>query len=391
MSEKKQKKTGNKAAPIKVKNGGLSLGKKKTKTFLSEAKGKLCLAFDFGEYATKIVVAKVSKDKIDIKHMLVVENDERKSKIDSSNMKEWRVKIGRALAQNNINTSGNLGLCTVNSRNYISRQLEIPYAEENDRQGLVAYQMSQNLSLDMNEHLFQHKVLRRYETDGVKMCTVWAAAIPKSLCSNYFELMESLKLKPMIMDVNVNGMEHLFFFDKTLKEQTANGVVAVIDYGIRGTEIGIYNKGIYQEGFDIELGDGKLVSAAKNSLGIQAADIHNGNKMVVSSQTVYNILRQAGESDNARLFREAVEEWLSAVNDVVRRYHINNPANQLTHIFLYGGSPQMSWLKAYLGKHLNVSTTVIQSLDCCKIPDKYNQTGNAVSQFLNAISLLLIR
>lgn len=375
----------------KIGEQGKRTRRKKEKDFGAKVKGKLCFAFDFGEYATKIVVAKINKGKVEIRNMLVVENDEREAKVDKANLKSWKAKISRALSQNNISPAGQIGLCTVNSHNYIGRQMEIPYAEEEDRQGLVAYEMSQRLSLDMDAHLFQHKLLRTYENNGVKMCSVWATAVSKDLCEAYFQLLESLRLQPLIMDVNVNGMERLFSMDRAFHALTSKSVVATIDYGIRGSEVNIYEQGRYLQGSYVECGDGKLVAAAKNMLGAQIADIHNGNKLIIPPQKVYEIMTKADQSEMAQLVLTTVEEWLSSINDVVKRYNVTYPTQPIARLLIYGGSPQLVWLRAYLERYLQIPTTIIQASELFQPSKKLAPTGSALSQFLNAMNLLLIQ
>lgn len=366
-----------------------SFSLKPKKSFLTETKGKLCFAFDFGEYATKIAVARISKGKVDVKQLLVIENGERKSKVDSTNIKEWKTKISRVFSQNNLNSAGQIGLCTINCRNYISRQLDIPFANDDDRQGLVAYEMSQSLSLDIETYFFQHKVKRTYENNGVKMCTVWAAAVPRTLCGIYYELLDSLRLKPLVMDINVNGIERLLVLDKALHSQAADSVVAAIDYGIHGTEVGIYDGGSYLQGTNVEPGESRLVHSAVNVLGMKITDIHNGNKLIIPPQAVYDILRQVQSSEPAKAFMGVVEEWLSEINAVIKRYNVSYPAKQISMLYLYGGSLQLSWLKGYLEKYLSVPVTILQTLDCCNIPDKLSKANNTVPQFVNALSLFL--
>ncbi len=365
--------------------------KKVKKTFLAECKGKLCFAFDFGEYATKIAVAKVTKDKVEIKNLIVVENDENHTRIDDSNIKEWRAKLSRVLAQHSLNTYGQIGLCSIGSRGYISRQLEIPYVKDEDREGLVAHEMSQILSLDVDSYLFQHKVKDIYESNGVQMCTVWAAAVSKKTCDNYYELLESLKLNPLVMDININGLERLFAADRGLEAQVQDKTVAVVDYGIRSTEVSMFEGGIYRQGSNINLGEGRLVTAAKNVLGVQISNIHNGNKLVVSPQVIYDILKQAQTSDPARMFMTVVEDWISEINSAIKRYNINHPGKEVEALLLYGGSLQFPWLKAYLERYLDVPTTVVTALDCAAISGKTELTSNTIPQFLNAIGLFYIQ
>lgn len=356
---------------------------------VSECRGKLCFAFDFGEYAVKIAVAKIGRKSVEVRNLVVVENDERTARIEESNLKEWRTKILRALNQNGLSPYGQIGLCTVSSRNYISRRLDIPQASDTDRQGLVSYEMSQSLSLDAESYLFQHRIERTYEKEDVKMCTVWAAAVSRTLCENYCRLLESLRLKPLVMDINVNGMERIFASDVALRIKTKNRAVMVLDYGIRGTELSIFEDGRYVQGVDLDSGEGKLVTAAKNVLGVQITDIHNGNKLVVSPQKIYEIMKQARTSETAAVFSDVVERWLTEINTVVRRYNIDHPSAPLAGLLLTGGSFQFPWLKAYLEKYISLSAEVISSLDCLTFSPRITMAENTVPQFINALSLFV--
>ncbi len=380
-----------KGALGKIGSIKLPLLPQRNRDLSARLKGKLCFAFDFGEYATKVVVGKTGKDAAEVRQMLLVENGERKAKLDSGNLKEWKANLSRAFTQNNLNPSGQMGLCMVNSRNYISRLIEIPFADDHDRQGLVAYEMSQSLSLDIDAHLFQHKVMRTYDKDGVKMCTVWAAAVPKQLCELYYQLLESLKLQPAVMDVSANGMERLFAADQTLHAAASQSTVATVDYGMRGTEVNIFDQGRYVLGSFIERGDGKLVAAAKNALGAQISDIHNGNRLIIPPQKVYEIMSKSGQSEMAQLFVTTVEEWLSDINEAVKRYNVTYPSKPIAQLLLYGGSPQLVWLRAYLEKYLRIPTSIVQASDRFQLSGKIDSAGKPVAQFLNALNLLLIR
>ena len=390
--KKKEKETKKKNIDLK-KPINLSFKEKKNsreKSFTNLIKGKTCFAFDFGDYATKIAIAKISNDKIELKNLLVVENDERKSKIETSNVNEWHDKLSKAFSTNNISTFGQYAVCTVGSRYYISRQMEVPYAEEKDMLGLIAYEMSQSLSLDKDSYYFQYKLISTYEKNGGKVCNVWVAALKKTLCDTYYELLDSFKLKPLIMDINVDGLERIFAADSKLGEFAKGGSVATIDFGMHGTEVNIFNNGKYIQGSNVNVGDGKFVSAAKNVLGIQISDIHNGNKLIVDPKIVYGITRQP-EMANSKIFASVLEEWLAEVGMIIKRYNISYPNAQVSKIFMYGGSPQQAWLKYFVEEYLGIKVLLIKKLDCVDVPKAYEQEENLIPQCLNAISLFLMK
>lgn len=373
-----------------IRNKGKVKKEKMAKSFAAMAKGKSCFAFDFGEYAVKIAVGKLNKNGVEVKHLLLLENGERKTQLASANLDEWRKRISRAFAQNGVSPAGGLGLVTVNSRGYISRKLDIPYAAETDRQGLVAHEMSSLLSLEMSSYLFQHKVLRTYENNGVKMCTVWAVAVQKEMCELYYTLMGALKLKPAVLDININGVERLLAGDTHLRETVSRDTVAVVDLGSRSTEVSIYLKGEYVTGASVEQGDSSLVAAAKNALGVQISDIHNANKLIVPPKTVHGILLNPDQSESAKAFRSTVEKWLSEIEQIIRRYSVEHPNAPVSRLLLCGGSPQLSWLRAYLEKYLLIPVELVGPVDCFRMTGRAGRTEYRAGQYLNALNLLLI-
>lgn len=374
---------------VKVASKPKQQQKKKSKKadFSAATRGKLCFSFDFGEYSTKLTVAKVAGKSVQIVKQLLIENREHIRSINEENLSEWRNKISKALSDNKLNPAGQIGVCSLNSRHYIARQIEIPYADEADLQGLAAYELAQSLELDMDENIFQHKVLSTYEKNGKTMCTVWAAAVPKSLCQNYFNLLTSLKLKPMLMDLHVNGLESLLALDPALSAKTKDNSVAVIDYGLRNSEVYIFSGGSCLQTSNIDSGEGKLIAAAKNALGPHIVDIHNNNKLTVPPQEIYEIIRDADKSETAAVFADVVQKWIAEINNVVRRFNIDHPGRQIKNVFLYGGSQQLPWLKAYLEKLIGLPVEIMNGANCFKSVSSPEE----LPKYLNSAAILLRR
>ncbi len=362
---------------------------KKSKSLHAATRGRLCFAFDFGAFATKIAIVKVTKSKLEFRKLLTVENDSSTYEVGASDVKGLEQRIARALKRTGITASGHLGLCTVGVNHYITRLLEIPFVEERERQGLVAYEMGRSLSLDVDTYFFQHIVQKVYEKNGRQMCSVWVTALPKERCEAYYSLLEALKLKPLTLDINVNGMMRFFKKDTVINGQVSNAVVATVDLGRTGTEVSMYTNGMYTQGGFIPIGEEHFVSDVRAVLGVSAVDVANPNKLTVRPQEVYNILHQTKTSESARAFACNVEAWISEINTEIKRSYIHSDSETVSHLYLYGGSLQLVWLRPYLEKVLGIPTTVIHKSACYPLPDKIPQLPNTIPQFLNTLNLFL--
>ncbi len=364
--------------------------KSKAAGFRSRAKGKLVFAFDFGEFSVKVAVFKIKSRTIELRHIFSVENKENLSRIDHSNLRSWRTQIQRALSQHNVVTDDHIAVCTFGGKYFIHRQLEIPFAEEKDRAGLVENEMSQLLALDIGSYVFQHELLDVVGEGDDRKCKVWAVAIPKETCDAALELLRSLKLRPAVMDVHANGVRRFFKADQVIGAQTAGKTAAVIDYGMTNTEMLFLRDGRILADTVLDVGDGRLVSEARNALGARICDPSNPNKLVVSPQEICNILNRAHATAEERSFSGFVEELLNKINTAVQRFDFEHPSEAVSCIYLYGGSPQLGWLVQYISVMTGVPVKIITDTDLFDTEPLMSSTAPDYCAYLNVLNLSLM-
>ncbi len=369
----------------------MSTKHKQQKSFRTVARGKLCFAFDFGEYAIKIVVAKIQKNGFEIRNMIIIENDEQDTKLDKSNVKQWSSRIKREFALKNIVPNDQVAVCSVGERSCLSRQFDIPYIEDAyDRNGIAGQEMCTNLALDPDAYIFQHELLDIKETDDGRVCTVRVVAIRDEVASVYYDLIRSLKLRPYVLDVNANGVKRFAAADIEVSSASNGRTAAYIDYGMNSSDIYICRDGRLLGVSHIDNGDNRLVAEAKNFLGAQIADPKNPNKLLVQPSQIYGIINEADYNPKATAFSMVVEEWLSKINSIITRFDIENPTQKVSHIYLYGGSFQLVWLVKYVQSVTKKESSIIQKSDCFDLNSIYNAKNNAIPQFFNALNLLLM-
>lgn len=370
------------------KNGG-----KKTKSaggFRSTAAGKVLFAFDFGEFSVKIAVLKIRRGSIELRHLVTVENRENLTRLDHSNVREWRTRIQRALSQLNIVVDDHLAVCTVGGKNFISRRLEIPYAEEKDRAGLVENEMSQLLALDSASYVFQHELLEVVGSGENKKCVVWAVAMPREVSGAAYELLRSLKLRPLVMDIHVNGIRRFLKADEALRNGCKGQTVACIDYGMTNTEINYVRGGQLIGNSLVDEGDGRLVSEARNALGVRAADPSNPNKLTASPREICDILNKAHTTAEERSFTMFIQDLLSKIDTAISRFNFEHPSEPVGKIYMYGGSPQLVWLSQYVASVTQLPTEHITKTNLFDTESMANQKNIDYSAYLNVLGLALM-
>ncbi len=372
---------------------GGAAAKKAAKSFRSIASGKPVFAFDFGEYAVKVAVLKLRRNNVEVRHLFSVENKENLSKLDMSNVRAWRSCIQKAFSQRSIIADDHLAICTIGGKNYIHRQLEIPYVDEADRNGIVENEMSQLLALDPGSYVFQHELIsvdEDKEDKEEKSCKVWAVAMPQELCTAAYDLLKAMKLKPVIMDVHVNGIKRFFQADDYIRRESKGQTVACIDYGMTHTEIMYLRGGKLLGETVLDAGDGRLVSEARNAVGFRITDASNPNKIIVSPQDICNILNKAHATPEEKAFSLAVKEWLSKVNTAITRFNFEHQDEPVSRIYLYGGSPQNIWLVQYLASVTGIQADLITDSALFNTDTVAGEQEINLSGYLNVLNLSLM-
>ena len=114
-------------------------------------------------------------------------------------------------------------------------------------------------------------------------------------------------------------------------------------------------------------------------------DIHNQNKITVPPQQIYEIIKDAETSETAAVFADVVQKWISEINNVIRRFNIDHPGEQIERVFIYGGSQQLPWLKAYLEKLISIPVELLSGSSCIRS----SVSAEEFPKYLNSAAILL--
>lgn len=363
---------------------------KKRKSFYSSTRGKMIFAFDFGEFAVKVGVLKIRKNGAEVRHLFTVENPENLTKPDAGNIRAWKARIQRGLSKRNLMTDNQLAICTVGGKYYIHRQLEIPSVADADLDGLAESEMSQMLSLDSSNYVFQSERTDVLENGEEKKDRVWTVAIPKETCEAIHELIRSLKLRPFVMDIHANGIRRLLRADPTLSRETEGKTVVCIDYGMTHTELFFIKDGKLMADTLLDSGDARLVSEAKNVLSLRIADPGNYNKLTASPEEIYGIMNRSATNADARSFTVTVEDWLNSIQTAISRYNFEHPEGPVERVYMYGGSPQLVWLVQYLANLTRLPASVISDSTLFDTEAVFGSRRYSIAGYLSLLSLSLM-
>ena len=206
LKKKKVPKVKKNLLTLDIKDVKKQLLKKKNKNTdveVSNNKKRSVVAFDIGSSTIKIAQGVYHKNKLTVNKLI-------KIRTPSNSVEEGEILlrdslstvIGDALDKFYIKAKD--GICTTNPTTIISREIDIPKVDEDEIETVVRYEIQQYLPINLDDCILQTTILNEFEDkfEEKTKLNVRVIAYPKKIALEYYKLLEDLKLRPYVLDVN---------------------------------------------------------------------------------------------------------------------------------------------------------------------------------------------
>ena len=358
--------------------------------------GQDIVSIDIGQHTTKIVAGKPNRDGINIFQAISVptpkEGFEKGRITDFALMKKT---IGQALDANKIRSR--TALCSVESSEIITRELLLPAAGEEQIEKMLEFEIQQYMPIELSEYTVQSKMLEEIVDDGTDKLRMLVTAVPKDLARNYFDLMQSINLQPVVMDIQSNAIDKLlnsgFLFNGDT--ELMNEVVAVLDIGYTHINIILFENGKYLFNRIINMGARAINQNLANFMDLSyeeseklKIDIVDLNKdYAFSEDEVDPGGDMAVKMRVLNIARNTIDSWLEEIERIFKYYTSRSAGNSIDSIYLYGGMTQMSGFDRYLQDAFNIKTNSISSM--AKLNMNKISGDAPLASYLNALGTMI--
>ncbi len=256
------------------------------------------------------------------------------------------------------------------STEILKRDITIPKVDDNDLDDLVRYEVVQYLPIDLNDYILQHHRVADVDDDDIAKIIETIVAMPKTIAKSHFDLISSVGLKPVALDLKGHSMMRLanccdnysketsyayvdIDFEKIEINIACNGKIMlnrILTYGIGDVDKIMQDHGIESEN------QKKHLYNLLMSYGVD--DLIQGfvNSELANGEVVYNDLRD--------FFRQTVAE----IERILKFYLSRNIYNSIDQVIVYGSVARVNQIDKFIEKQLNIPTT------------KYLPVGNRFSQ-----------
>lgn len=386
LKKKKVPKVKKNLLTLDIKDVKKQLLKKKNKNTdveVSNNKKRSVVAFDIGSSTIKIAQGVYHKNKLTVNKLI-------KIRTPSNSVEEGEILlrdslstvIGDALDKFYIKAKD--GICTTNPTTIISREIDIPKVDEDEIETVVRYEIQQYLPINLDDCILQTTILNEFEDkfEEKTKLNVRVIAYPKKIALEYYKLLEDLKLRPYVLDVNFNALNKLGNLTGIMDSEN-NKSIAVLDIGLNFIDVNIYNngsldftrriKGGAHEIDNILIEDGAYKKEEIVSIKINKLDL-NADFNEMNFET--------------RLVLDTINGWIEKIEMIFRFYKNKSIENDIEKVILIGGSSKINGISKYMSENFHIEVTSINNLSNISFR-KAEYNGPNLGDFANAIGSII--
>ncbi len=225
---------------------------------------------------------------------------------------------------------------SISGYSVIVKKINLEAMEDDALAEYVKAEAEQYIPFDIEDiYLDFQKLPSRGEES--ERCDVMLVAAKKEVVNDYLDMLQELKLKTVLVDVDGFALENIW---ELTSEQVEN--VALIDIGASKMNINIISEGVSVLARDIMVGSEQLTSQLANILNI---DYLEAEKIKLGRVTVEEPLDKI-----EGIFTRICTQWVLEIKKAIDLYLANNPDKPLKSLILSGGGSKVNGLLDYIGR-----------------------------------------
>ena len=225
---------------------------------------------------------------------------------------------------------------SISGYSVIVKKINLEAMEDDALAEYIKAEAEQYIPFDIDDIYLDFQKLPS-KREGADRCDIMLVAAKKEVVNGYLEMLQGLKLKTVLIDVDGFALENIW---ETTTEQVEN--VALVDIGASKMSINIISEGVSVLARDIVVGSDQLTNQLADKLNI---DYLEAEKIKLG-------LVPAGEYSGKieEIFMQICTQWVLEIKKAIDLYLANNPDKPLASLILSGGGSKVSGLLDYISR-----------------------------------------
>ena len=235
------------------------------------------------------------------------------------------------------------------------RYIKMPKMPEEELREAIKWDAKKYITMDPEEAIIDHFVLREVVEEGLEKVEVMIAAAPKEIVQKRVSLIQGAGLVPLAIDVAP------FALWRSIRIEEGE-ITAFIDIGAGITNIAIVEKEVLHFARGISLAGDDLTRAISKAMNLDFDQAESLKKE--------EGLKLGEEAPATRAMRPPLERLVVEIERSFHYFLTQAPATKIDKIILAGGSSGLKGLAGYLKDSLGISIEPYKPLDDMEINEK---------------------
>jgi type IV pilus assembly protein PilM len=254
---------------------------------------------------------------------------------------------------------------SVSGHSVIIKKISLPQMTEEELEESIQWEAEQYIPFDINDVNMDVQILGEDETDVGQMKVILVAA-KKDIINDYTQAITEAGLNPVIMDVDCFAIENMF----QLNYQSEPGQTVVLaNIGASIININILKNGVSAFTRDINMGGNQFTEEIQKQLNVsyeEAEALKLGGELGGPSDTTEAIIPQ----EVGGIIRSVSETLASEIQRSLDFYAATSVEDQVSKIYLSGGTSKIPGLTSTIEGKLNIPTEIVNPFRAIEIDEK---------------------
>ncbi len=303
------------------------------------AKEKLVVGVDIGSHAVKVCQLQRS-DKaytvINLGSAILPEGA-----VDDGTLIEPEI-VGQAIAElfKNLKIKEKKVGFSISGYSVIVKKVNLEVMDEEELEEHIKSEAEQYIPFDLDDVYLDFQDLKTNRV-GEDRTDVMLVAAKKEVVDDYLEMLEDLKLQPVIVDVDGFALENTYEYNYPKEEN-----VALVDIGASKMNINVIANGISVVARDIVIGSRQLTEQIQSAFDL---DFDEAEALKLG-----HIPAEEKQAQIEEIFSSTCSQWVLEIKKAIDLYHSNNPDSPLNRLVLSGGGAKVAGLAKFLEQETEV-------------------------------------
>ncbi|MEM6731629.1 MAG: type IV pilus assembly protein PilM [Myxococcota bacterium] len=328
------------------------------------AREKLCVGIDIGASAIKLCQLKKTKKGFVLEHfgMLPLPPE---AVVDGALMNSARIveAIEELMASHRIKHK-QVAL-SVSGHSVIIKKIPLPQMSREELEESIQWEAEQFIPFDIADVNIDVQIVNFESSQQGQMDVVLVAA-KKDLVNEYTSVIAEAGLEPAVCDVDSFAIENMF---EANYEMPLDGTVALVNVGASKTNINIISAGVSSFTRDLTIGGNAVTEEIQKQMHVsfnEAESLKLGGRATIDpTQTEPDAVLPM---EVERSITNVAETITSEIQRSIDFYSATSADPSPSHIYLSGGTAQLSALKTALENRMGVPISVADPFRNIQVP-----------------------